>query len=88
LTPETPQDLYPVGGTVEVPYPPEFTAALDPIVTLTAAAGVTSRVRLSFSTLIPTWHNALLLARSLTSLDAVSEGRLELGLGTSWMRDE
>ena len=88
LTPEAPQDLYPVGGTPEVPYPPEFTAALDPIVTLTAAAGATSRVRLSFSTLIPTWHNAVLLARAVTSLDAVSEGRLELGLGTSWMRDE
>jgi probable F420-dependent oxidoreductase len=88
LTPKSPQDLYPVGGTPEVPYPPEFTAALDPIVALTAAAAVTSRARLSFSTLIPTWHNALLLARSLTSLDAVSDGRLELGLGTSWMRDE
>jgi probable F420-dependent oxidoreductase len=88
LTPESPQDFYPVGGTAEAPYPPEFTAALDPIVTLTAAAAVTQRVRLSFSTLIPTWHNALLLARSLTSLDAVSGGRLELGLGTSWMRDE
>jgi len=88
LTPESPQDLYPVGGTPEAPYPPEFTAALDPIVTLTAAAVATERVRLSFSTLIPTWHNALLLARSLTSLDAVSGGRLELGLGTSWMRDE
>jgi probable F420-dependent oxidoreductase len=88
LTPESPQDFYPVGGTPEAPYPPEFTAALDPIVTLTAAAAVTQRVRLSFSTLIPTWHNALLLARSLTSLDAVSGGRLELGLGTSWMRDE
>ena len=36
LTPESPQDLYPVGGTEEVPYPPEFTAALDPIVTLSA----------------------------------------------------
>jgi alkanesulfonate monooxygenase SsuD/methylene tetrahydromethanopterin reductase-like flavin-dependent oxidoreductase (luciferase family) len=58
LTPESPQDLYPVGGTPEVPYPPEFTAALDPIVTLTVAAAVTSRARLSFSTLIPTWHNA------------------------------
>lgn len=88
LTPETPKDLYPVGGTEEAPYPPEFTAALDPIVTLTAAAVATSRVRLSFSTLIPTWHNAVLLARAVTSLDAVSEGRLELGLGTSWMRDE
>ncbi|HKZ14608.1 MAG TPA: hypothetical protein VJL81_12270 [Solirubrobacterales bacterium] len=49
MTPEAPQDLYPVGGTVEVPYSPEFTAALDPIVTLTAAAVATSRVRLSFS---------------------------------------
>src|ERR1700753_2261860 len=88
LTPESPQDLYPVGGTEEVPYPPEFTAAPDPIVTPPAAAAVRSRVRLSFSTLIPTWHNAVLLARALTSLDAVSEGRLELGLGTSWMRDE
>lgn len=88
LTPESPQDLYPVGGTPEAPYPPEFTAALDPIVTLTAAAVATERARLSFSTLIPTWHNAVLLARSLTSLDAVSGGRLELGLGTSWMRDE
>jgi probable F420-dependent oxidoreductase len=88
LTPVSPQDLYPAGGTPEVPYPPEFTAALDPIVTLTAAAAVTSRVRLSFSTLVPTWHNALLIGRSLTSLDAVSGGRLELGLGTSWMRDE
>lgn len=88
LTPEAPKDFYPVGGTAESPYPPEFTAALDPIVTLTAAAVATSRVRLSFSTLIPTWHNAVLLARAVTSLDAVSEGRLELGLGTSWMRDE
>src|ERR1700759_4165736 len=58
------------------------------MVTLTAAAVATSRVRLSFSTLIPTWHNAVLLARAVTSLDQVSEGRLELGLGTSWMRDE
>ncbi len=88
LTPDSPQDLYPVGGTPEVPYPPEFTAALDPIVTLTAAAAATDRVLLSFSTLIPTWHNAMLLGRALTSLDAVSGGRLELGLGTSWMRDE
>jgi probable F420-dependent oxidoreductase len=88
LTPDAPKDFYPVGSTAESPYPPEFTAALDPIVTLTAAAVATSRVRLSFSTLIPTWHNAVLLARAVTSLDAVSEGRLELGLGTSWMRDE
>jgi probable F420-dependent oxidoreductase len=88
LTPDAPQDFYPAGGTAESPYPPEFTAALDPIVTLTAAATATKRARLSFSTLIPTWHNAVLLVRSLTSLDAVSGGRLELGLGTSWMRDE
>lgn len=56
LTSESPQDLYPVGGTPEAPYPPEFTAALDPIITLTAAVVATERARLSFSTLIPTWR--------------------------------
>jgi probable F420-dependent oxidoreductase len=88
LTPTEPSDLYPDGGTPEQPYPPEFTAALDPIVTLTVAATVTSTVRLGSSTLTATWHNPLLLARSLTTLDQVSRGRLDAGFGISWSHDE
>ena len=85
LTPLEPSDPYP--GRQQ-PYPPEFTAGLDPLVTLAAAATATTRIRLSSSTLNAPWHNAVLLGRSLTSLDQLSGGRLEVGLGLGWMRDE
>lgn len=88
LTPLQPSDLYPVGGTPENPYPPEFTAALDPLLTLTAAAVATDNVRLATSTVNATWHSPVLLARAVNSLDAISRGRVTLGIGLGWMRDE
>lgn len=87
LTPVHPSDLY-SGGTPEQPYPPEFTTFLDPMVVLTIAATATSSVRLGTSTLIGTLYPPVLLARTLTSLDVVSGGRLDVGLGIGWMRDE
>jgi probable F420-dependent oxidoreductase len=86
LTPLAPHDPYPAPRPQ--PYPPEFTRGLDPLLTLTVAATATSRVRLSSSTLNAPWHNAVLLARSLTSLDVLSAGRLDVGVGLGWMRDE
>lgn len=88
LTPLAPSDLHPGGGTPARPYPPEFTTALDPLVTLTAAAVATRTVRLGTSTLNAPWYDPLLLGRTLTSLDAVSGGRLDAGFGIGWMRDE
>lgn len=88
LAPVDPSDLYIAGGTPERPYPPEFKKGLDPIVALTVAATASSRARLGMSTLNATWHNALLLARSLTSLDNVAAGRLDCGFGIGWLRDE
>lgn len=88
LAPVDPSDLYIAGGTPECPYPPEFKKGLDPIVALTVAATASSRARLGMSTLNATWHNALLLARSLTSLDNVAAGRLDCGFGIGWLRDE
>nr|WP_276206077.1 TIGR03619 family F420-dependent LLM class oxidoreductase [Williamsia sp. 1135] len=88
LAPREPSDLYPVGGTSQHPYPAQFTAVLDPIVTLTAAAASTTSVRLGMSTLNALWHNPLLLGRSLTSLDLVSGGRLDVGIGLGWLQDE
>ncbi|MER5887602.1 TIGR03619 family F420-dependent LLM class oxidoreductase [Streptomyces sp. NPDC001941] len=87
LAPVAPSDIYP-GYTEENPYPEEFKAALDPLTALTAAAAVTRRPRLGMSTLNAPWYPPLLLARSLTSLDLVSGGRLDVGLGIGWMRDE
>ena len=85
LTPVEPRDEYP--GEPK-PYPPRVTYAADPVVVLTAAAAAPSTIRLGSSTMTATWHSPVVLARALTTLEALSEGRLDVGFGTSWMRDE
>jgi probable F420-dependent oxidoreductase len=86
LTPVAPKDPYP--GRVPQPYPPEFTTFLDPVVTLAVAAAATRTVRLSSSTLNAPLYHPVALGRQLTSLDRLSGGRLDAGLGLGWMRDE
>ncbi|WP_158881368.1 TIGR03619 family F420-dependent LLM class oxidoreductase [Amycolatopsis anabasis] len=88
LTPVAPSDLYPGGGTPERPYPPEFTRFFDPLVALTVAATATTSIRLGTSTLTATLYPPVLLGRTLTSLDVLSGGRLDVGLGIGWLRDE
>ncbi len=68
--------------------PAEIAAALDPLSVLTYAAAVTTRVRLGTSVLVAPWYRPALLARSLTSLHVLSEGRLTVGLGLGWSLDE
>ncbi|WP_328296531.1 TIGR03619 family F420-dependent LLM class oxidoreductase [Streptomyces sp. NBC_00435] len=87
LTPVAPSDVYP-GHTPDSPYPPGYKTFLDPLTVLTVAATVTTHVRLGTSTLSAPWYPPLLLARSLTSLDQISGGRFDAGLGIGWMRDE
>jgi probable F420-dependent oxidoreductase len=87
LTPLQPSDIYP-GCTPEQPWPVEQARSVDPIVALTAAATATTRVRLGTSSLDAPWHTPLLLGRSLTSLDLLSQGRLDAGFGVGWMRTE
>jgi probable F420-dependent oxidoreductase len=61
---------------------------LDPLGTLTLAAAVTERVRLGTSVLVAPWYSPTVLARSLTTLDHISGGRLTVGLGLGWSLDE
>ncbi|MGW2048102.1 TIGR03619 family F420-dependent LLM class oxidoreductase [Streptomyces sp. NPDC001858] len=85
LTPHEPSDPYPGGdGTM----PDEYRTFLDPLAVLTLAAGATRRVRLGTSTLNALWHAPVLLARTLTTLDVISHGRLDVGIGLGWLRDE
>lgn len=60
----------------------------DPLLALAAAAAVTRRVRLATTIVISPLRNTTLLARSAASLDALSGGRLTLGLAVGARRDD
>ena len=55
---------------------------LGPIETMTYAAACTERLRLGCMVLVTTLYSPLHLAKSLSSLDQLSRGRIEVGVGT------
>ena len=60
----------------------------DPLVTLAVVAGATSRVRLGTTVLIVPYRNAVVTAKMVSSLDALSGGRVILGVGAGWVAAE
>src|SRR5579862_4971267 len=60
----------------------------DVLMTLAAAAGATNRIRLTTSVLLAPLRNAAILAKQAASLDALSGGRLTLGLGIGGREDD
>lgn len=77
-------DRYPYG---KFPFPNEEPWP-EPLTTLAAMAGATSRVRLGTGVLIVPLRPALLLAKTLATLDVLSGGRIDLGIGSGWQREE
>lgn len=60
----------------------------DPLITLATIAGVTHRVKLATTIIIGPLHNKALLAKTAASLDALSEGRLVLGLAVGARKED
>jgi probable F420-dependent oxidoreductase len=79
------QGLYNVPG---LPWPRWYRHVADGLTVLTAAAAVTSRVRLGTSVLVAPLHVPTELARTLATLDLISGGRVIAGLGSGWSIDE
>jgi len=63
-------------------------ASLEPLTTLAGIAAVTQRVRIGTLVFCAPFRHPALLARMAASIDLLSGGRLELGLGAGWMREE
>jgi probable F420-dependent oxidoreductase len=61
---------------------------LDPFAVLAAVAGRTERVRLGFGVLVLPYRHPLVTAKWVASLDALSGGRVILGVGSGWMPEE
>lgn len=62
--------------------------AYDALVVLALAAGCTERVELATGVLVLPQRNPLLLAKQVASLDALSGGRVVLGVGAGWLAEE
>jgi probable F420-dependent oxidoreductase len=82
-------------GASRYPYAPDGRIAvpaeadwLDPLIALSFAAAATSTIRLATGVLLLPEHNPLLLAKQVASLDTLSHGRLSLGVGVGWSREE
>ena len=60
----------------------------DPLVTLGVIAGATSRVQLGTTVLIVPYRNAVVTAKMISSLDALSGGRFVFGIGAGWVAAE
>ncbi len=70
------------------PFGPPSTPQLECFTTLTAIAAATTKVRLGPSVAAASFRSPALLAKIASTLDQVSNGRLVLGLGAGWKREE
>ena len=76
--------LVPEGSGME----PVYQSVLDPMVALGFAAARTSRIRLGVALVNLPFVSPLLLAKQAASVDVLSGGRLDLGLGIGWLPEE
>ncbi len=68
--------------------PRVYAAMLDPFVALTAAAAATKRIRLGTAVCLVIQRDPIDTAKAVASVDYLSGGRLELGIGAGWNRAE
>src|SRR5512144_144148 len=84
IFPRTKSGQYPGG---RFPFPPDM-AYLEPVAVLAAAAVATERARLGASVFILGHSHPVVMAKMLTTIDALSEGRLICGVGVGWWKEE
>ena len=84
---DDPASRYPYAddGRIAVPAEADW---LDPLIGLSFAAAATRTIALATGVLLLPEHNPVLVAKQAASLDVLSGGRLTLGVGVGWSREE
>lgn len=84
-----------VPRNISVPYPytmdgkyPGTGYHLETLTTMSFLAGATQRIRFLTSVMIAPYRNPVITAKMLASLDVLSQGRVIVGLGVGWMKEE
>lgn len=86
LWPVNPKEPYPASPDGKLPDAYQF--VFDPLETLTFVAAHTTKIRLGTSVLVLPYHTPVQLARRIATLDVLSGGRVDIGVGVGWSRDE
>ena len=81
------EPLYPYSPDGSMPGPPD-TAMPDPLEWLSFAAAVTKTLLLGTSVVVASQHSAAILAKRVATLDGLSKGRVRLGVGLGWQKEE
>ena len=75
---------YPTGGDM----PWQYTTMMDPFISLTQVGEHTTNLLLGLGVALPLEHDVLALAKTASTLDVLSNGRLQFGVGVGWNQEE
>ncbi|MEM7252247.1 MAG: LLM class F420-dependent oxidoreductase [Pseudomonadota bacterium] len=81
------ESVYPYGADGRFPGGPSAVLP-DPLIWMTYAAAHTQRIHFMTGVMILPLRNPLVLAKQLATMDVMSSGRMELGIGVGWLREE
>jgi probable F420-dependent oxidoreductase len=87
VTPRNLSSKYPYSPTGDYPVPPDADF-LEPLTLLAFAAAATERIRLGTTVIVLPMRNPVLHAKIASTIHHLSGGRLILGVGAGWMREE
>jgi alkanesulfonate monooxygenase SsuD/methylene tetrahydromethanopterin reductase-like flavin-dependent oxidoreductase (luciferase family) len=79
---------YPYSADGRLPMPTTKIDILDPYVALTYAAALTKKIRLGTGISLIPERSPVVTAKEVASLDKLSGGRFDLGVGIGWLAEE